>query len=1208
MRFSLFLAANILLTGCRNTEPTLFTALDADDTHITFANTLTETADQNVLQYEYTYNGGGVAVGDLNNDGLTDVYFTGNQVPDKLYLNKGNLQFDDVTGQAGVAGRPGHWKTGVTMADVNGDGWLDIYVCYSALSDTAARANQLFINNAGKPGTIPTFTEQAAAYGLDAPGTFSTQASFFDYDRDGDLDMFLVNHGNMFYSPFFNTSTVRNKRHPYFGNRLYRNEGGKGGGRKGGKEERETSPNGASPSSLSSLSSPFFTDVSEEAGIHGGSINFGLGVAVSDLTGDGWPDLYVANDYEEQDYFYVNDQHGHFIESTKESFTHMSRNTMGIDIADVNNDALPDVVTMDMLPASWERQKLLKGPDEYDKFRLMVDSGFGYQHMRNMLHINRGGKGGGGRKGRKEEREASLNGASLSSPSSLSSFPPSSPSSLSSLLPSSPSSLSSPRFAEVGQLAGISNTDWSWAALLADFDNDGRKDLYVTNGIVRDFTSMDFLKYDVQAAKEQLAAQGKSLTTDDDIKKNLPTADLIAKLPATKTDNVAFRNRDGLQFDDVTSRWGLAEGAVSTGAVYADLDNDGDLDLVVNNTNAPAAVYRNNAETLTQHQHLTIRLMGEGGNRFGVGALVTVAREGLTQTQELIPTRGFQSAVAPALTFGLGAGTGPIQVQVRWPDGRIGQIANVTPNATLTCRQADSQPSGPPTEAELTVPGRQPNTLFGPVSDAVIPFVHTENPYVDFKQEPLIPYQLSKQGPALAAADVNGDGLIDVFVGGATGQASGLFLQQANGQFALAPGWNAGETGMNPPADAVAALFFDADGDRDADLYVVRGGNEYAPGSPAYQDQLFLNTAGHFSLAPPGTLPGETSPGSCVAAADYDRDGDLDLLVGGRAVPGQFPTAAPSYLLRNTGKGSTGVPRFTVGQTLTPGMVTGAAWVDVDRNNVPDLLLVGDWMPVTLFMNQNGQLAPTNAQVLGLAQTGGLWTCLVPHDLDHDGDTDFLLGNLGTNVPWKARGDTALTILAADFNEDGRIDPILCQRVGRVHIPLASRDELLDQINSLRRKYVRYADYANATAETMFDAGTLATANELIVNTLNSSILENVGRGVFRLKPLPVEAQIAPTQGFVVHDFTGDGIDDILLAGNYYPLRVQQGRCDAGQGLLLKGTRTGTYLPVPAPQSGLYLTGDIRRLLAIPTAIGQSRLGTLLIAARNNGSVMTQRR
>ena len=1192
----LLLLLTLFLAGCQRTEPTLFTALDPGTTHVTFANTITETAEQNVMNYEYTYNGGGVAVGDLNNDGLADLYFTANQLPNKLYINRNTaktpLQFEDVTETAGVAGRPGHWKTGVTMADVNADGWLDIYVCYSALNDPAARANQLFINNQCEPGNVPTFTERAAEYGLDAPGTFSTQASFFDYDRDGDLDMFLVNHGNMFYSPFFNTNKLRNKRHPYFGNRLYRNEGSVGSG--SGQALPEDTPMRSLPVATAH---GHFIDVSKEAGIHGGGINFGLGVAVSDLTGDGWPDLYVANDYEEQDYFYVNDQKGHFIESTKEAFAHQSRNTMGIDIADVNNDALPDVVTTDMLPASWERQKLLKGPDEYDKFRLMVDSGFGHQHMRNMLHINRG----------LWAKERSQPTANKTIDKSV-----------------------GPHFSEVGQLAGISSTDWSWAALLADFDNDGQKDLYVTNGIVRDFTSLDFLKYDVEEARQQATAQGKSLDTDADLTKNLPgTADLIAKLPATKTDNAAFRNRDGLQFDDVTAQWGLAEGAVSTGAAYADLDNDGDLDLVVNNTNQPASIYRNNAETQTQNGHLTIRLAGEGGNRFGVGALVTVTRTGghpgtLVQTQEMVPTRGFQSSVAPVITMGLGGiplgniplgstPAAPIQIQVRWPDGRLSNVFG-QPNTIITVAQ-----SGATTPAN--VPKIDQKTLFRATSDAGIAYMHTENPYVDFKQEPLIPYQLSRQGPALASADVNGDGRVDVFVGGATGQASGLFLQQPNGQFAPAPAgtWPNVEAVMNPPADAVAALFFDADGDRDPDLYVVRGGNEYAPGSPAYQDQLFLNNKGKFTLASTATarpdlagLPAEGSPGSCVATADYDRDGDLDLFVGGRSVPGQFPIAAPSYLLKNNGKAY-----FTVAQTLSPGMVTGAVWTDVDRNNVPDLLLVGDWMPVTLLMNQNGQLTQPDPKATGLAQTGGLWTCIVPHDLDNDGDLDFLLGNLGTNVQWKARGDTALTIMAADYNQDGRVDPIICQRINNVHVPLHSRDELLDQINGLRKKYVRYADYAKATVETMFDAGTLANAQELTVNTLNSSILENLGRGVFKLKSLPTEAQIAPVQGFVVTDFTGDGTLDILLAGNYFPFRVQQGQCDAGQGLLLKGTGKGRYVPLSPQQTGLFLTGDIRRLMAVPTPVSESTPGkftrgeftpgTLLVAVRNNGAVITQR-
>jgi hypothetical protein len=819
------------LASCRQ-EQTLFTKVEPDHSGVHFQNVIAETPQLNVMQYEYLYNGGGVAAGDFDRDGKCDLYFTGNAVKNRLYLNRGDFSFRDVTDEARVAGRT-KWKTGVTAADVNADGWLDLYVCYSGPVTAAERANELYLNNGCAPGGVPTFTECAARYGLDAPGTFSTHASFFDYDRDGDLDLFLLNHGNRFYGPFFNTRKLRRTRHPQFGNRLYRNDGNA------------------------------FTEVSDAAGIDGGGLNFGLSVSVSDVNDDGWPDLYVTNDYEEQDFFYLNARDGTFRECTKQAMGHISRFGMGSDVADINNDARPDLLVVDMLPEDNHRQKMLKGPDEYQKYQLMVDSGYHHQNMRNTLQLNRG-----------------------VGPDGL------------------------PVFSEIGQLAGVDRTDWSWAALFADYDNDGHKDLFVTNGYLRDFTNMDFLKFTVEEAKEKARLTGSQI----------PVYELIGQMPSTKVSNYIFRNNGDLTFADQTKAWGIRQPDMSFGAAYADLDNDGDLDLVTNNTNEPATLWQNHARTRAGSNYLKIKLAGAGKNTHAVGAKVYVEGEDGTQMQELMPSRGYQSAVEPVLLFGLGNAAAAKRVRVAWPGGEVSLREGVAANQLLEIRQGDAAPvaAGPPAAAAAP--------LFADVTaGSGVDFTHRENPYGDFHHERLLPYQLSRLGPHLAGGDVDGDGREDFFVGGAAGQPGRLYLHGPEGSFVAAPAQPWAE---DAACEDMGSVFFDADRDGDADLYVVSGGNEFALGAPQLQDRLYLNDGrGTFAKAPAGAIPAEYASGGCVTAGDYDRDGDLDLFVGGthqaRRVPRHLAGRHPPqrHLIPHTHQA-----RFTVATPAVNPALREPAW------------------------------------------------------------------------------------------------------------------------------------------------------------------------------------------------------------------------------------------------------------------------------------------
>jgi hypothetical protein len=1104
----IFVTATVVVHA--QTKP-LFSLLDSKQTGINFSNTIKEDDSLNVFRYEYLYNGAGVGVGDFNGDGLTDIFFASNTSSNKLYLNKGHFSFEDITKKAGVQGN-GTWSTGVSIADVNGDGLLDIYVCHSGkFKDSNQLCNELYINEGVQDG-VPYFKNMAKQYGLDASGTQSTQAAFFDYDKDGDLDMFLLNHSNHTYNPFLNTKKTRATPDFHFGNRLFRND-------------RDAQGN------------MHFTDVTLQAGIVNNALNFGLSVTISDVNKDGWPDIYTTSDYTERDCFYINNHDGTFTESLEKSFMHISKYAMGADIADYNNDGRPDVFTLDMLPEDNHRQKLLKGPDEYDQYHLLLDSGYYHQQMRNMLQLNEGA----------DEHD-------------------------------------NIRFSEIGQLAGVSNTDWSWAGLLADFDNDGWKDLFVSNGYLRDYTDMDFLKYTVADAQAAALKQGNF---------NFQTLDLVKQMPSNKLSNYIFQNAHNLTFRNKTADWGFNKLTVSNAAAYADLDNDGDLDLIVCNNNEPALIYQNNANELTGNHYIKFRLDGAGLNTKAIGAKVTlITADSSLQYQELYPVRGYESSVSEELLFGIGKNKTAAHITITWPNGSLTQLQSLAADTTITIKQEGTN--------KPLLPVVSNKHLFTDISaSSGIHFTHKENDFIDFKAEVLLPYQLSKLGPALAKADVNDDGLEDVFIGGAIGEAGVLYLQNKNNIFSLAPSqpWVA-----DSASEQVNALFFDVDKDGDKDLYVVSGGNEYDDGSPEYGDNLYINNGnGNFTKAA-NALPAMLSSKLAIAAGDFDRDGDMDLFVGGRGVPGSFPLPSSSYLLRNDTQN--GIVHFTdVTDEVCPalrkaGMITAAAFTDLDSDQFPELIIAGDWMPVLLFKNNKGVLQniPANA---GLQNMNGMWASVTPADVDGDGDMDFVLGNCGYNNQFSASKERPITMYVADFDDNGVIDPIICYYIQGKSYPMASRDELLDEITPLKKKYIHYKDYADATINDIFPKDKIDNATIYTCNQLASGILYNDGNLHFRFEPLPLQAQFSRVSSAVVNDFDGDGKKDILLSGNFYAYRVQLGQSDAGLGLLLKGNNSNHFTPVDAAQSGCYIDGDVRNMVMLKNATGEN----IIIIAKNNSAV-----
>jgi len=1085
----------MFLTCNQVDDSKMFSLMPSNQTGIKFKNILKETEEFNVLTYGQIYNGGGISVGDINNDGLADLYFTGNMVGSRLYLNKGNFEFEEIAQKAGVFAE-GLWNTGTTMADVNGDGYLDIYVCRSAAKDDSKRKNILFINN----GDL-TFTEKAAEYGLDDPG-YSSQGAFFDYDRDGDLDFYLVNHSTQEYSGFRLAtaagSKLKKKRDPNFADRLYRNENGK------------------------------FVNVSDQVGLVSNVLGFGLGVAISDINNDGWPDIYVSNDFHEQDYLYINNQNGTFTESLEKYIGHVSHFSMGSDIADINNDGYPEIMTLDMLPEGNRRLKMVSGPDNYDKNSLLEKSGFYHQIMRNMMHLNNNGE----------------------------------------------------YFSEIGQFSGISNTDWSWASLFADFDNDGYKDLFITNGFKKDYTNMDFMNYAVQ---EKLNENNTGV--------EMAITNLLENMPSTIEENYTYRNNGDLTFSKVNEVWGLNQKSLSNGAAYADLDNDGDMDLVVNNTDEVTFVYRNNSNTLTDNNFIKFSFMGEGKNTFGIGTKVILKLGNTILSQEVMPTRGFQSSVDNNLVFGLGERKSIDEVKVVWPDGKVQTIKNVNPNQTIVLKQSEA------IEVEIeSTPA--PTTYFTDISaDSLIKYSHQENNYTDFNREQLLPHKLSTQGPKIAKGDVNNDGLEDVFIGGAKDSEAQLYLQSKSGKFTPSKNNIFLEDRTSEDLDA---LFFDADGDKDLDLYVVSGGNEFETDSPELLDRIYFNDGrGNFKKNSKALPPMLTS-GSCVKASDFDADGDLDLFIGGRLVPGEYPTASRSYVLQNNGKGNfTDVTLEVSTELVNPGMVTDAIWSDFNGDGNDDLIIVGEFMAIRAFENRNGTLNELQNNS-GLENSEGWWNTIEPGDFDNDGDMDYILGNFGLNSQLKASVDEPVELYYKDFDANGSLDPILCSYVMGESYPVFSKDDIVGQLSSLNEKFTSYSDYADAKITDIFSEDELKDAGVLKAMNFATSYLENLGDSTFRISPLPTPAQFSPVYGILIEDFNADGSLDIVLAGNFFGTRVKYGRYDANKGVLLLGDGKGGFKHVDTSQSGLNIDGEVRDIEEIE--IGDKKT---LLFARNNETLKT---
>jgi hypothetical protein len=1083
-----FLALSIF--SCRQeNDKSLFRLLSPHVTGVDFINSIVENDSVNLLDYEYVYNGGGVAVADVNMDGLPDLFFSGNMVPSRLYLNQGSLKFKDITQSAGISAK--NWATGVSVADINADGFPDIYVCSAGnFRNDEKRANLLYINNGNN-----TFTESAKAFGLADTG-YSTMAAFLDYDLDKDLDLYVVTYAN----DTWDTSVIYPKITDGTGvatDRLYRNNG-----------------NGT------------FTNVSKEAGIL--VEGYGLGISICDLNEDGWPDIYVSNDYIDDDFLYLNNQNGTFTESASKYFKHTSQFAMGNDIADINNDGHADIVVVDMQPEDNSRQKLFSATKNYNKFMMGLRMGYLPAYTRNTLQLNNGDG----------------------------------------------------TFSEIGQLAGIHQTDWSWAPLLADFDNDGLKDLFISNGYPKDIMNRDFLVFNKYAASYNAVKMPATLKEQHRFR-----LQGIEELKGSKVQNYFYRNNGDLTFSKKSTAWGIHENTFSNGAAYADLDRDGDLDLVVNNINDPASIYENRADEIEKNNYLRLKLEGDPLNPAAFGATVKLYTKGNgVQFLEQSPYRGFESTVEPVLHFGLGSATVADSIVIKWPDGNYSKLTDVRSDQVLTVNQNQS------IKRTSDQKNATPRMFSKVTADLGIQYVHNEADYNDFEVEPLLPHKFSQNGPGIAVGDVNGDHLPDFYVGGTPQLAGALYLQTAGGKFQTK------RIKQNPVSEDHGALLFDADNDDDLDLYVVSGGCEQMAESHYYQDRLYKNDGQGNFTHDASALPRMFESGSCVIAADYDKDGDLDLFIGGSVHPGKYPLPGKSYLLRNDGGKFSDVTPEAGKEFQRIGLVTAALWTDFDNDGQVDLMVVGEWMPITIFKNENGRFSNVTEK-LGLHHSTGWWNSLVSGDFDNDGDMDYVAGNTGRNSRYQPSGNEPLTLYAKDFDDNGTLDEILTYYIQGKEQTVASRDEMVAQINFMRKRFPKYSDFAAADFSGIFKGDELKGAYVLRTEMFESMYIENRGKGKFAFHPLPVEAQFAPLFGMNAFDVDLDGNLDLVGVGNSYAPEISLGRYDASFGVCLKGDGKGNFKTFP--KNGFMVDGDAKGLGLLSNAKGEA----IFIATRNGGPV-----